>query len=65
MLTYVRHIIIALVTITATACMEWDYGTPEHFDFSGRGLFILNEGNFQYLFMAMPHSATTTPSATA
>ena len=48
MLTYVRHIIIALVTITATACMEWDYGTPEHFDFSGRGLFILNEGNFQY-----------------
>lgn len=31
-----------------TACMSWDYGTPESFDASGRGLFIVCEGNFQY-----------------
>lgn len=30
--------------------MEWDYGLEEDFDIStsGRGLFICNEGNFQY-----------------
>lgn len=30
-------------------CMRWDYGLEgEEFDASGRGLFILSEGNFQY-----------------
>jgi len=30
-------------------CMEWDYGDSiEDFDAQGTGLFILNEGNFQY-----------------
>ena len=29
-------------------CMEWDYGYTEDFSFRGRGLFIINEGNFQY-----------------
>lgn len=28
--------------------MEWDYGYTEDFRFSGRGLYITNEGNFQY-----------------
>lgn len=28
--------------------MEWDYGYTEDFRFSGRGLYIINEGNFQY-----------------
>lgn len=28
--------------------MSWDYGAPEDFNNSGRGLFIINEGNFQY-----------------
>lgn len=31
-----------------TGCMEWDYGETENFDVSGDGLFITNEGNFQY-----------------
>ena len=32
-----------------TGCMKWDYGAPEEtFDFKGPGLFICNEGNFQY-----------------
>lgn len=29
-------------------CMEWDYGQPEPVDTAPRGLFIVNEGNFQY-----------------
>ena len=32
----------------ATACMKWDYGNEETFNLSPRGLFITNEGNFQY-----------------
>ncbi len=31
-----------------TGCMSWDYGEPEHFDASSHGLFIVNEGNYQY-----------------
>lgn len=32
-----------------TGCMEWEYGDePEEFDAGGHGLFITNEGNFQY-----------------
>ena len=28
--------------------MKWDYGEPEDFSDTGRGLFIMNEGNFMY-----------------
>lgn len=31
-----------------TGCMKWEYGTTEDFLASGNGLFITNEGNFQY-----------------
>lgn len=31
-----------------TGCMKWDYVSPEVLDGSGPGLFIVNEGNFQY-----------------
>lgn len=34
--------------LSLTSCMEWEYGLEESFDASGEGLFICNEGNFQY-----------------
>lgn len=35
--------------LALTGCMEWDYGdATEEFNVSGDGLFITNEGNFQY-----------------
>ena len=38
------------VILSLTACMKWEYGLEEEFDTSasGEGLFICNEGNFQY-----------------
>ena len=38
------------MSLLAVGCMEWDYALDEEFsiDSSGRGLFICNEGNFQY-----------------
>ena len=48
MIKWVRTILIALLLLPAS-CMEWDYGYVEEFDTKGeRGLFICNEGNFQY-----------------
>lgn len=30
------------------SCMKWEYGIEESFSATGEGLFITNEGNFQY-----------------
>ena len=47
-----RQIISMVVAIILCAlysgCMRWDYGTMEEFRVSESGLFICNEGNFQY-----------------
>ena len=44
-----RHILTLAACLAAFAgCMKWDYGTTEDFQASERGLFITNEGNFQY-----------------
>lgn len=32
----------------SAGCMKWEYGLSEEFNASGAGLFITNEGNFQY-----------------
>ncbi len=46
------HTILRLTMLIAATiccgCMEWDYGYTEDFSFRGRGLYIINEGNFQY-----------------
>lgn len=36
--------------VSMAGCMRWDYGGDgdEAFDVRGRGLFVVNEGNFQY-----------------
>lgn len=45
----VKKIIISLVfAISLAGCMKWEYGDIEDFDAAGSGLFITNEGNFQY-----------------
>lgn len=37
-----------LASSLLTGCMKWDYGDREEFNPTGVGLFIVNEGNFQY-----------------
>ena len=37
-----------LLHVALVGCMKWDYGEPEDFSDTGRGLFIMNEGNFMY-----------------
>lgn len=42
-------VILFLAALFAGGCMEWDYtGTGDDFNATGKGLFITNEGNFQY-----------------
>ncbi len=44
-----RYILPAALCLTALGgCMKWDYGKTEEFSASGTGLFITNEGMFQY-----------------
>ncbi len=44
-----RHTVLAVLAALGLAgCMEWDYGGTEEFEASGAGLFVVNEGNFQY-----------------
>ena len=38
-----------MLSTAAAGCMSWDYGIEdENLELNGRGLFIVNEGNFQY-----------------
>lgn len=44
----VLHILIVVLTVASGGCMRWEYGIREEFNASPSGLFIMNEGNFQY-----------------
>ena len=44
----IRFALTLLLAVALSGCMEWDYLYTEEFDERGRGLFCLNEGNFQY-----------------
>ena len=49
MLRRIVYTVILLIAVAFCGCMEWDYGYVEDFNTVGeRGLFICNEGNFQY-----------------
>ena len=39
---------IFAVSLLYTSCMKWEYGFTEDFNITSGGLFITNEGNFQY-----------------
>lgn len=45
--TYMR-LWVLMIMLAFTGCMEWEYGMEEEFSASGEGLFIVNEGNFNY-----------------
>ena len=45
-LIYLSTVVLCFAALTG--CMKWDYGKVEDFRASGSGLFIMNEGNFQY-----------------
>ena len=42
-------LLLSLLLLAHSGCMKWDYGREvEEIEVSGQGLFITNEGNFQY-----------------
>lgn len=44
-----RQVVAIILSITAMqSCMKWEYGIVEEFRVTESGLFISNEGNFQY-----------------
>ena len=46
---YVHMLLVtSLLGGLLTSCMKWDYGLEEEFHIADEGLFITNEGNFQY-----------------
>ncbi|MBQ3197313.1 MAG: YncE family protein [Alistipes sp.] len=43
-----RLAIVVLLLASSVGCMKWEYNDGESFATSGAGLFVINEGNFQY-----------------
>ena len=43
-----RLAIVVLAFASSVGCMKWEYEDGESFATSGAGLFVINEGNFQY-----------------
>ena len=43
-----RLAIVVLARASSVGCMKWEYNDGESFATSGAGLFVINEGNFQY-----------------
>lgn len=45
---FFKYAMQLLLIAGATACMKWEYGVQEDINLPAQGLFITNEGNFQY-----------------
>lgn len=43
-----KILLLLLSVLIFSGCMKWDYGLEEDFQVEGKGLFVTNEGNFQY-----------------
>lgn len=43
-----KYLFIVFIGAICQHCMKWEYGLEENFSQIGSGLFITNEGNFQY-----------------
>ena len=43
-----KNKLIAILLILLSSCMKWEYANQEDFNLPDDGLFIINEGNFQY-----------------
>lgn len=49
MFRWCRNIVaIGVLLLSVEGCMRWDYGVSEEFGVASSGLFITNEGNFQF-----------------
>ena len=53
---------VVTLLLLCTACMKWEYGIEEEFSASGDGVFITNEGNFQYGNASLSYYDPTTMS---
>ena len=56
---HIRHIFVVVVLLLSS-CMRWEYGSQEHFNMLGEGLFITNEGNFTYGGASLSYYQPTT-----
>lgn len=43
-----KHRIIFILLVFLASCMHWEYTMQEDFNCKGSGLYVINEGNFQY-----------------
>lgn len=43
-----KKLLFLLIIPLLSSCMKWEYGLEEEFNAPKHGLFIINEGNFQY-----------------
>lgn len=48
LVTIARRVLPLVIVCTLVGCMKWEAGDEESFSSSAVGLFITNEGNFQY-----------------
>ena len=59
-----KTLVLLLLCLHFSGCMKWDYNEPEDFNASGAGLFIVNEGNFQYGNASLSYYVPETGTAT-